>query len=196
VTRRLLVTAAVLAAGCAAPAATAPVPSFSARTPTTAQLVAAARLSPCPPTGRLAAVADGLPRTRLPCLGHGPGVWLSGLRGRPTLLAVWAGWCLPCQREAPALQALARSTAGRLRVLGVLFVDDPRDGLDFAAHAGMRYPSVVDRSGEVTRLGLHVVAPPATVFVGAGGRVLARVYGPLDLSRLRALVARWLGVRW
>jgi thiol-disulfide isomerase/thioredoxin len=41
-------------------------------------------------------------------------VTLEALRGRPVIVTFWATWCVPCQVEMPALQALyeARSPDG------------------------------------------------------------------------------------
>jgi thiol-disulfide isomerase/thioredoxin len=46
---------------------------------------------------------------------NGQELALSSLRGKVVLLDVWASWCVPCQKELPMLDAIAR----RLRSKGV-----------------------------------------------------------------------------
>ena len=44
---------------------------------------------------------------------------LAELRGKPTLLNLWATWCAPCVVEMPMLDALAGEMGGRLDVVTV-----------------------------------------------------------------------------
>lgn len=198
----LLVTAVALAlaAGCTSSsngATSAPGPAASsspsfAAAPPTAELVSRAGLAACPSPGRGGAA---LPSVTLACLGGGPAVPLARLTGTPTVLNVWASWCEPCQREVPFFQALHARAGDRLRVLGVDTEDSSRSALDFAAHAGMRYPSVVDEDGTVLR-SFRGVGPPMTVFVAADGRVVHVARGGYQqLADLQRDVATYLGVR-
>ena len=49
---------------------------------------------------------------------HGESVAL-GETGRPTLVNLWAPWCVPCGQEAPQLQAFAAENASWIQVVGV-----------------------------------------------------------------------------
>lgn len=196
-TRPVAVVAAVLvlAAGCVTaregvPTAGPAAPAGPA-VPGTAGLRAAAGLAPCPPSPG-PAVRGGLPDLTLDCLGTGPAVRLAALRGAPTVVNLWAGWCGPCRAEAPALQRLW--TRGQVRVLGVLTKDTDDNGLAAARGFAIRYPSVADEDGRLfARLGLPGL--PATVFLRADGTVAGRHVGPaLSDAQLAALVRRHLGV--
>lgn len=57
----------------------------------------------------------------IPVVGeHGP-VSLSKLRGRTTILSLWAEWCVPCLLEARDLAALRRKYAnGRFEIVSLL----------------------------------------------------------------------------
>jgi len=121
-------------------------------------------------------------------------VRLAALSGVPTVVNLWAAWCAPCRKEAPAFQRLHVVAGDRVQVLGVLTEDTERDALDAAAHLGIHYPSVVDADG---RLLDHsgVRALPVTYFVAASGRAYRYVGPALSYEALRRLVAQHLGVR-
>jgi len=160
-------------------------------------LVAAAKLDPCPATSGPAA-SGGLPDVTVPCLGDGPAVHLAALRGTPALVNLWGSWCGPCQQETPFLARAHARLGAAVRFLGVDTADDPDSALDFAAHVkpAMRYPSVVDENKDVL-LGVHgPTAVPMTLFVDANGRVVhlsIKAYDSVDA--VLADVAHYLGVR-
>jgi len=155
------------------------------------RLRAVAGLDRCPPSP--GAPAGDLPKDTLDCLGAGPSVTVAALRG-PLLVNLWGTWCGPCQREVPALQKVYAGAHGRLAVLGVDTEDSSASALDFAAHAGMKYPSVVDPDGTF----LHAIgrtATPMTFFVDANGRVVHTKYGQFHgVTEIRDDVRQWLGV--
>ncbi|MFL6238813.1 MAG: TlpA family protein disulfide reductase [Actinomycetes bacterium] len=152
-----------------------------------------ADLDRCPNTGPDDVKAK-LPDLTLDCLGAGPRVHISGLRGIPTLINVWGSWCTPCQREVPALQTVYAAAGGRLRVLGVDTEDDHASALDFAAHAHMKYPSVIDDDGAFIRaLGRN--ATPMTLFVNESGVVVHTAYGQFrNVGDIKAQLQRYFGI--
>jgi len=192
--------ALALLAGCTSagsPSARSPSDGSVGRGPSTATLKARAALDPCPQVFSSSPGQKGsgrLPDLTLRCLGDGPAVRLAGLSGRPAVVNLWAAWCGPCRKEAPAFQRLHVAAGDRVRVLGVLTEDPDRDALDAAAHLGIHYPSVVDGDG---RLLDHsgVRALPVTYFVEASGRAHRYVGPPLSYDALRRLVGQHLGVR-
>lgn len=175
-----------------------PVPSFSPN-PKHSQLIERAALDPCPSTPAAAPAPSGdtLPDVTLPCLGEGPAVRLSMLRGKPTVVNIWGSWCGPCQRETRYLAQVYDELKPRVRFLGIDDEDDPDSALDFAAHVRprMRYPSVVDDDKKVL-VALHTSEVPITLFVDAFGRIVDRHFGPYhDAASLRAAIAANLDVR-
>ena len=154
-----------------------------------------AHLDLCPTTDSSAASAShGLPNLTFGCLGNGPKVELSALRGAPTLVNVWGSWCGPCQREVPALQRIHADAGDKLRILGIDTEDSDASALDFAAHAGMTYPSVVDESGTFHRaLGRSTV--PMTLYVDSDGELVHTSYGQFHgVEDIKSQVQQYLGV--
>ena len=66
--------------------------------------------------------------------------------GRPTLVNLWATWCIPCRQEMPELERLHQSAGeGGVRVIGVS-IDDAmtRDHVPgFVKEMGVTYPIVI-----------------------------------------------------
>jgi thiol-disulfide isomerase/thioredoxin len=166
--------------------------------PSHAELVARAALDPCPSSVGGGHPEHGLPDVTLPCLGAGPAVHLSGLRGVPTVVNIWGSWCTPCQAETTYLATVYDGLKPRVRFLGVDTDDSSDSALDFAPHVSppMRYPSVVDEQKKVL-VGLDLFsAVPSTVFVDAAGHVVHKeAVAYRSAAQLRSDIARYLGVR-
>ncbi|MDQ1624948.1 MAG: cytochrome c biosis protein CcmG, thiol:disulfide interchange protein DsbE [Actinomycetota bacterium] len=193
---RALVAVAVLGvAGCGGQSA-APASTASARAATTAAArVAADILPPCPVLPRVAPVTGGLPDLQLACLGAGPAVRLSDLRGTPMVLNVWAAWCTNCAREMPIMAAVQRQAGQRLRFFGVHYKAPKAYALQSAVDFGVAFPSVQDEDGDLVVQDLHAYAPPQTLFVTADGRVAGRKIGEIrSRAELTALIREHLGV--
>lgn len=115
---------------------------------------------------------DALPSVRLPCLGGGQDVTLSGLDG-PLVINVWASYCGPCREELPVLQQLHERAGDQLTLLGVDFEDpSPGAALRLAADSGVTFASVADPEGDL-RADLEIMALPQTLFVDEQGVVVA-----------------------
>lgn len=182
---------AVLVAGCGGEGAT-PAMTRPAAAPAGLDIDA---VPPCPATPRVAPRADGLPPLTLDCLGAGPPVRLSDLRGTPMVLNVWAAWCSNCAEEAPFFASLHRKAGDKLRFFGIHYQAERGFGLQSARDFGMFFPSVQDAEGNQTVKALKAPSPPETLFVTADGRVAYRHRGVLTSQRqLDSYVATYLGV--
>jgi len=149
-----------------------------------------AALEDCP-TG----LGKDFPDLTLPCLGGGPDVVLKHEgTGRPTLVNVYASWCVPCLREMPVLRAFHAKAGDRVALVGVDTQEDPvSDGLRFALDVGQHWPAVVDGSREV---GAHFQpGVPLMLFTSPTGEVThVEAGGYDDLATLERDVRTYLGV--
>ena len=121
----------------------------------------------CEP-GTGAPVEGGLPELTLPCLGGGPDVELSSLRG-PMVINLWQAFCEPCREEMPVLEEFHQQYADRVRIVGVDFNDVNPDGaMALVEETGATYPSIADPGGELMAEDTFAVGRrglPAFVFV-------------------------------
>jgi thiol-disulfide isomerase/thioredoxin len=183
---------AVLVSGCSSGGAT---PAMSHRAGGRAPSSSAYVLPPCPDLPHRPARDGGLPDLQLPCLGGGPAVRLSDLRGTPTVLNVWAAWCTICDEEMPVLGAAMHRAGDRVRFFGIHYKAPAGFGRRSAADFGVPFPSVQDTDGDRTTLALKVGGPPTTLFYAADGSLAGRHAGVItSRAEMDELVQRYLGV--
>lgn len=183
---------ALLATGCDGADA---MPAGRAGGSTSADRGPAYVLPSCPDLQHRPARSGGLPDLELPCLGAGPAVRLSDLRGTPTVLNVWAAWCTVCDQEMPVLASAMRRAGDRVRFFGVHYKAPAAYGRQSAADFGVPFPSVQDTDGDRTTLALRVQGPPTTLFYAADGSLAGRHAGAITTrTQMDQLVRRYLGV--
>ena len=154
-------------------------------------------MADCAP-GSGEAVDGGLPELTLQCLGGGPDVELSSLRG-PMVINLWASWCDPCREEMPALEEFHQQYGDRVAILG-MDVNDiyPERALALAADTGATYPSLVDVGGEIFAEDVFAFARrglPGFVFVDEQGLVVGSASGGVEsVDQIVDLVDEHLGI--
>ncbi len=137
----------------------------------------------------------GLPALTLACLGGGPDVDLSTLRG-PLVINFWASWCGPCRKEMPVIQDFYERYGDQVAVLGVNYQDSyPEAALELARETGVTYPQLADPGGETAEVEeLYGQGVPYFIFVDERGEIAYKfakvVTSPDDLV---ALVNEHLG---
>ena len=118
------------------------------------------------------------PRFALPPV-HGRSLGLSSadLKGRVSLVNVFASWCVACRDEHPVLMQLKR--AGLVPIHGLNYKDQPADAQKWLDDMGDPYTRIgADVDGRVG-IDWGVYGVPETFVIDRGGRIVYKHIGPL-----------------
>jgi cytochrome c biogenesis protein CcmG, thiol:disulfide interchange protein DsbE len=117
-----------------------------------------------------------------------PGLSDADLKGRVTVVNVWASWCGPCRQEHPMLIALAKNPS--VRVVGINYKDNPENARRFLGALGNPFAAVgVDPSGR-TAIDWGVYGVPETFIVGPDGTIRHKHIGPLVAAQMSAFMEK------
>ena len=138
-----------------------------------------------------ALIGHPAPQTVLPPLAGllADGVQVPGLdpaimKGRISLVNVWASWCVPCHDEAPLLTRLAKDK--RLQLVGINYKDTPDNARRFLGRYGNPFDVVgVDGNGRAA-IEWGVYGVPETFIVGREGTILYKLVGPITPDNVDA----------
>ena len=147
-----------------------------------------------PPVTAAATTASGAgvglpaPDFALPTL-DGGNFTLSEQRGKPVVLNFWATWCIPCQRELPALQRAAEQYEDAVVFAGVdqgetvEAVQRYLDGLD------VTFTIPMDDRGDVGNQ-YNIKGLPTTYFIDANGIIRSVWMGEMNAIVLAEQIAK------
>jgi cytochrome c biogenesis protein CcmG/thiol:disulfide interchange protein DsbE len=100
------------------------------------------------------------------------------IRGKLTLVNVFASWCIPCRDEHPTLKGLARDN--RLNIVAINYKDKPDNALRFLGELGNPYAAIgIDPKGAAA-IDWGVYGIPESYLVAADGTILYKRVGPFD----------------
>ncbi len=122
-------------------------------------------------------------------LGTSP-VTLPGLLGRVVVLNFWASWCVPCEQEAPDLEATWRAYKDRGVVfLGVDWVDNHDDALAYLARFDITYANGPDIG---TKIGprYRITGVPETFIIDRAGNVVFFKASPITRQELAVQIEK------
>lgn len=98
-------------------------------------------------------------------------------QGHPTIVNVFASWCVPCLEEHPMLMALAGEPG--IRIYGINYKDDPASARRFLGRYGNPFSRVgTDGTGR-TAIDFGVYGVPETFVISGDGKIAFRHVGPL-----------------
>ncbi|MBP2567566.1 DsbE family thiol:disulfide interchange protein [Agrobacterium tumefaciens] len=107
-----------------------------------------------------------------------PALTDTAIKGRLTLVNVFASWCIPCRQEHPLLQELAKDD--RITVVGINYKDKQDNALRFLGELGNPFAAIgVDPNGKAA-IDWGVYGIPESYLVGADGTILYKKVGPFD----------------
>jgi cytochrome c biogenesis protein CcmG/thiol:disulfide interchange protein DsbE len=141
------------------------------------------RLTPDPFVGKQA--ADFLlPRVGPVPPGGQPKIRLSELEGKAVILDFWATWCMPCRKQAPIVDRVAKALQGRgLVALGVVTGDSAENAQSFTSEQRLSYASVLDEQSEASSA-FGVVGLPTLIVLDRKGAIVATRTGPVSEKEL------------
>jgi cytochrome c biogenesis protein CcmG/thiol:disulfide interchange protein DsbE len=116
-------------------------------------------------------------------------VTVADLRGRTTVINVFASWCVPCKDEAPVLAAASRRFAGRVQFVAFDFQDFDGDGRSFLRRYGNDFAALHDGDGHVSEQSWGATGVPETYVLDAAGHVVAHRAMPVTADQLRELIS-------
>jgi cytochrome c biogenesis protein CcmG, thiol:disulfide interchange protein DsbE len=119
---------------------------------------------------------------------------LADLRGKAVVLDFWASWCVPCKKQAPILDALARKheAKGDVVVVGVNTSDECQAALEFARGHDLSYTVLFDEDYQVAAA-YAVTGLPTLVVVDRSGKIVAVRRSVVREKELEELVGQALG---
>ena len=102
------------------------------------------------------------------------------LKGKVTLLNVWATWCVSCRQEHETLVELAKT--GQVDIYGLNYKDDRQDAKRWLAQFGNPYiANAFDGSGRVA-IDWGVYGAPETFIIDRNGIIRHKHIGPLTVD--------------
>lgn len=105
------------------------------------------------------------------------------IKGKLTLVNVWASWCVPCREENPIILELAKDP--RLTVVGINYKDQTENALRFLGELGNPFSAVgVDPRGKAA-IDWGVYGIPESYLVDASGTIVYKRVGPFDDRSLK-----------
>jgi cytochrome c biogenesis protein CcmG/thiol:disulfide interchange protein DsbE len=125
-----------------------------------------------------ALIGRPVPDFALPSVeGRNPGLSSADLKGKVSLVNVFASWCMACRLEHPVFMELNRT--GLVPIHGINYKDRPQDVAKWLNTLGDPYTrSGADRDGRVS-IDWGVYGVPETYVIDSQGRIAFKQVGPV-----------------
>lgn len=119
----------------------------------------------------------------------GASVRLRDLRGKIVFVNFWATWCVPCKKELPDIQKVAREHPDDVAVLAINVEESAEDAAAYFAENELTIPALLDRSGAVFRQ-YRLPGLPGSFFIDRDGNVAVIGLGYLTEKMMRDRLQR------
>jgi len=98
------------------------------------------------------------------------------LTGMPTLINIWASWCVPCRQEAQVLEAAAASHPD-VRFVGINVRDANREAIAFLRRYQTTYLNLDDPNDQAWHA-FQLTGVPESFLIDSAGRIVYHENGP------------------
>ncbi|MFS8045291.1 DsbE family thiol:disulfide interchange protein [Rhizobium sp. BR 314] len=132
-----------------------------------------------------ALIGTKAPKLALPPLegSNLPALTDDAIKGKLTLVNVFASWCIPCRDEHPVLKELAKS--GQLNIVAINYKDTSENALRFLGELGNPYNAIgIDPNGTAA-IDWGVYGIPESYLVSPDGTILYKQVGPFTPTSLK-----------
>jgi cytochrome c biogenesis protein CcmG/thiol:disulfide interchange protein DsbE len=132
-----------------------------------------------------ALIGTKAPKLALPPLegSNLPALTDDAIKGKLTLVNVFASWCIPCRDEHPVLKELAKS--GQLNIVAINYKDTSENALRFLGELGNPYNAIgIDPNGSAA-IDWGVYGIPESYLVSPDGTILYKQVGPFTPTSLK-----------
>ncbi len=151
-----------------------------------ALLVALLALSACgggSNIARVGAQAPGWTQTT----STGSKLSMASLSGKPVYLNFFATWCIPCNEEAPFINAMQKKYAARgLQIVGIDELENAAATRRFVRRFGLVYPAVVDDGALESAYLINGL--PVHVFIARDGTVMKMTVGEMSKAQIESSI--------
>jgi cytochrome c biogenesis protein CcmG/thiol:disulfide interchange protein DsbE len=107
-----------------------------------------------------------------------PALTDTAVKGKLTLVNVFASWCIPCRDEHPVLRELAKDD--RLNIVAINYKDKSDNALRFLGELGNPFKAIgIDPNGKAA-IDWGVYGIPESYLVAPDGTILYKRVGPFD----------------
>lgn len=138
----------------------------------------------------ISAIPSALIGTKAPALALAPlegsslpALTDAAIKGKLTLVNVFASWCIPCRDEHPVLKQLAED--GRLNIVAINYKDKSENALRFLGELGNPYKAIgIDPDGS-SAIDWGVYGIPESYLVAPDGTILYKQVGPFTPTSLK-----------
>lgn len=137
------------------------------------------------------ALAPPLPDSAFATLAGDP-LTLADRGGKPLVINLWASWCPPCRRELPMMAEVATG----LTDVDMVFANQGEGSSkveNFLTGEGLTLETVIIDSGQKLYRHYAALGLPATLFIGANGRLKSTHVGEISRSQLNVQIEHLKG---